>query len=878
MILPSWWQVAIPHKDIRENKLNEAIFAADLGDVILGQAPQEYQDASFFFQKTYLTSGLKSLLENVLSLLDGGKGDPVIQVQTPFGGGKTHALLVLYHFIKNRKKIEHLEELSSFPEIKNAKVAAFIGTHADAVSGKTPWGEIAKQLGHYEIMKDHDLKRIAPGKEKLRKLLEISGPTLILMDEILEYIVKANRAEKFEKITQGQTLAFMQELSEVVAATENCCLVISLPSSILESYSEDAEKALQQLQKISGRVEAIYTPVEGVELYEVIRTRLFENYGEEKVRKQVAESFFRLYQRMSSDVPSEVREISYKERIEKAYPFHPELIDVLYERWGSYPTFQRTRGVLRLLGEVVADLYKKKKYAPLIQSSLINLRNQTIRREFIKHIGNEFEAVIASDIAGKNAKAPQIDKKMGSEYENYNIARGASTSVFLYSFSAGESKFTTLPRVRVALLKEGIPTAIVGDSVAKLGDELWYFHSEKNMYSFRNQPNLNRVIIDKEETILEDLIQEEIKSHIQKFTGNLMDVYVWPEESSDIPDTKRLKLVIFDPDFSFQSEKGKQLVEEVFNRAGVGLRAFRNALILLLADEDHYNSLKKAMRRFLAVKGIQEDHSLLETLTSKGKEELKEKFKDVQEGIPFKILNAYRHLAYLGEQGISWRDLGMPTIRQNLSERVLQYLKDQEKLLSIVTPKYILQKYFGPEEKEKTAREIYDLSFKAPGMPLLENENVLMEAIERGVKEGILGLREDGDIYYKQLVSPNIDSIILRGDFAEELKKKQAEERGEGEEGKYPSGELPGPPEIEEGEKKKGEVKRLNLKAIIPWDQLSSVITGVIRPLKDKGGDLKITVQIDAESEEGFDRNTLDLKVKETLKQIGGIIEEWDEE
>ncbi|GFP20287.1 hypothetical protein HKBW3S03_01789, partial [Candidatus Hakubella thermalkaliphila] len=353
--------------------------------------------------------------------------------------------------------------------------------------------------GQYEIIKEHDKKRIAPGKEKLRQILEASGPTLILMDEILEYIVKANRAEKVEKITQGQTLAFLQEISEVVASSENCGLVITLPASILERYDEEAERSLQQLQKISGRVEAVYTPVEGVEIYEVIRKRLFEDLGDEKTRRQVAESYFKLYQSVGTDVPSEVKEIEYRERIERAYPFHPELIDVLYERWGSYPTFQRTRGVLRLVAEVVADLYGGEVVSPLIQYSIVNLENQTIRREFIKHIGNEYDSVISADIAGKNAKAPRIDKEMGSEYERYGTAKGIATSVFLYSFSAGASRETTLPRIRVALLREGIPATIVGDAVAKLEEELWYFHSERKQYAFRNQPNLNRLLVDREE-------------------------------------------------------------------------------------------------------------------------------------------------------------------------------------------------------------------------------------------------------------------------------------------------------------------------------------------------------------------------------------------
>jgi len=874
MALPSWWQVTTPHKDIREGKMSEAIFAADLGDVAYGKAPLEYQDASIFFQKTYLTKGLKNLVENVLSRLSGGKGDPVIQLQTPFGGGKTHALLTLYHLIKNRDKIKHLSLIPDFQSLisDDAKVAVFVGTHADAVSGKTPWGEIAEQLGKYEIIKEHDRKRIAPGKERLRQILEASGPTLILMDEILEYIVKANRAEKVERITQGQTLAFLQEISEVIASSENCSLVLTLPASILERYDEEAERSLQQLQKVSGRVETVYTPVEGVELYEVIRKRLFDNFGDEKTRKDVAQAYFDLYQKLGTDAPSEVKEIGYRERIERAYPFHPELIDVLYERWGSYPTFQRTRGVLRLLAEVVADLYKNKALSPLIQSSLVNLENQAIRREFIKHIGNEYDSVISSDVAGKNAKAPKIDKEMGSEYERYGIAKGIATSVFLYSFSAGASKETTLPRIRVALLRDGIPATIVGDAIAKLEEELWYFHSENLQYSFKNQPNLNRVIVDKEETISDDKIIEELKNLIQKNAGRALEVYLWPESPSDIPDNKNLKLAILQSSFSYDSEKGKSLTAELFEKAGAGFRVYKNTLFILLVDDNHYVSLSKSLRRLLALMEVQNDKSLLETLTKQSHEELKNKFKDIEKEVPFRILTTYRYLAILEAGGISRKDLGIPTVgsNQTISERVKQYLKDQEKLLPNLTPKYLLDKTFGKDENEKSLKEIYELHLKTPGMPLPESEEVLIYTVKEGVKKGILGVQEDSEIYYKQDFSPNIDSTVLRGDIAEQKKREK-------DKGAQPPPEPP-PTPSQGPVPTTGVVKQIYLRAVVPWDKLSDLIRGVISPLKDKGFPPEITIQIKADSEQGFDRTTLDNRIKETLRQIGAKIEEWKEE
>ncbi len=864
MALPNWWQVATPHKDIRKGRMSEAIFAADLGDVVNRRAPVEYKDPSIFFQRTYLTEGLKNLLENALLRLTSGKGDPVIQLQTPFGGGKTHALLSLYHIVKNRKKVAHLDIISKLPEPKNARVVAFVGTQADPIGGKTPWGEIASQLGVYDKVKQHDEKRCSPGKEVLLEILG-ENSVLILIDELVEYTVKA-------KDFADQISAFSQEITEAVKSKDKCCLVCTLPSSA--PYGESGERALSQLQRIFGRLEAVYTPVEGIEIYEIIRKRLFDDLGKESTRRQVAQSYFDLYQKLGTDVPAEMRNIEYREKIEHSYPFHPELIDVLYQRWGSYPTFQRTRGVLRLLAEVTRDLYNRKVVSPLIQSSLVNLGNQTIRREFIKHIGNEYEAVIAADIAGINAKAPEIDREMGSEYEKYGIASGIATGVFLYSFSGAERKETSLPEIRVAVLREGVPHTIVGDATSKLEEQLWYFHSERKQYAFRNQPNLNRVIIEREERIPDGKIREELKESIQKSAGRALEVYLWPVSSSDIPDNKNLKLAILAPEYSYDSEEGKKLAFELFERAGAGFRVYKNALFVLAVENSQYLNLSRSLRRFLALKDIQDDKNLLGKLSRDSLDELKKKLKDAENEIPFKILTAYRYLALLEEKGLDWKDLGIPTVGTSvaLSERVKQYLGDQEKILSRVTPKYILDKAFAVGEDEKELRNIYELFLQTPGMPILESENVLIDAVKEGVKSGIMGVREDSEVYYKQETTPTIDSVVLCGEAAKKIKESETKQEEKKEHTKEPEWEKT------EETRKEGTVKRISLRAKIPWDKLSYVVSGVIRPLKEKGSPPDITVEIKADSSEGFDKTTLESKVKETLRQIGAEIEDWKEE
>jgi hypothetical protein len=262
-------------------------------------------------------------------------------------------------------------------------------------------------------------------------------------------------------------------------------------------------------------------------------------------------------------------------------------------------------------------------------------------------------------------------------------------------------------------------------------------------------------------------------------------------------------------------------------------------------------------------------------LTKPSIDELKDKLKEVDKGLPFNICNAYRQLAVSGQDGIEWKDLGMPTLdSQSLSQAVMQKLVEDERILSGVTAKYLVEKTFRPDDKEKPLREAYEILLKTPGLSIPENQTVLLSSVRKAVEEGTLGLKRNGELYLKRSVTPNIDDVLLRREYALELTKAG------GSVTTPPTGAGVAGKQAVAGEtlKGKGTVRRLTLRAVIPWDKLSQLISGVIHPLQKGGNPPKITVEIEASSEEGFDRTTLDSKVKETLTQIGGTVEEWKEE
>ena len=374
----------------------------------------------------------------------------------------------------------------------------------------------------------------------------------------------------------SQTYAFIQELTAATSAVGNAFLVLTLPFSILEHYDENVERMFQQLQKITGRVEKIYTPVEDEEIEYVVRARLFRKI-EDKEAKQVVDEFVEYAK--NEGLLSGDEAVIYREKFLRSYPFKPEVIDILYKRWGSFPTFQRTRGVLRLLSLVIHDLLEKN--IPFIRLGDFNLNNEEIRRELIKHIGQEWDGIIAQDITSKESGAKKVDESIGSAYRAYKLGTCVSIAIFMMSFSGRGERGSSVKEIKLATAYPEFSSTVIDTVIGNLEEKLFYL-SDEGLF-FTNQPNLNRIIIAREENIpLEDIYEEEkkiIKTHISK--PSKFKVYIHPKFSRDIPDTSELKLIILD-----KSKPDKEFLE----KCGEIPRVYKNTLIFLCQDENQKES------------------------------------------------------------------------------------------------------------------------------------------------------------------------------------------------------------------------------------------------------------------------------------------------
>ncbi|MFW6041245.1 MAG: DUF499 domain-containing protein, partial [Thermoplasmatota archaeon] len=810
-----------------------------------------------------------------------------------------------YHYIKNGDDISNLipEDLTPI----DAKMSVIAcdhlnpqeGREIDGLNIRTPWGEIAYRLGGkegYETFKKDDQNRSAPGVDKLQDFLKEQQPFVIMFDEILEYIAGALSVVYAEEKTNlgSQTFTFLTQLTKAMGSLENGLLVVTLPSSELEDFTPKKERGLAKLSKIFGRVETIETPVKGDEVYSIIRKRLFQNIKDEEEKNEIIHDYFEMYRENKEDLPPKADEKEYKERMEKAYPFHPETIDVLYEKWGTFSSFQRTRGVLRLLALVIGDVYKSEKNIDLILPSDINLGNSVVKEEFIKHIGTEYNPIIASDISGPNAKAENMDKE---NREWNHLAESISTSIFMNSFTAQEKEVgMELSHIKLTILRPDIMPSMVTEVKEKLHDNLWYLNEKDGTYFFSEVPNLRKMVRDKKELFEEEKVIEKLESILKNEVGDKFRTYIWPKKSKDIPDNQELKLVVLHPD------EDEDVIEEWTKNRGSSFRTYKNTLIFAVPNIENYGNFREDIKEYLALEEIKHDVDRGDRESLEGKKsEIKENIKKIENDFSYNVRKMYNKIRVKDDE----IDLGMPvTGKESLSNWYRRELENKEEIISNLHYRPVVKKFMGDKEKIAT-KKVLNQYYKNREYSMLESEDVLKSAIVHGVREGNLALSriEDEELiesgfHYdehidKQQVTFDEEEYILKETHVEELvcsecgellkdgKCPKCEKEGEKDEGEEEEKEKE-PEEDEEGERTPMETKykKLEMKVKdVPVSKIVDINTGVFKPLTEAYGGFSIDMELRVEDEEGISEKELDEKVRETLKQIGAeIVKEEKEE
>lgn len=637
-----WREVCVPHLDVLEGTFQQSEFAADISAVKNGKATRDYQDAAAFFQRTFITEGMRLLLMQVAQRLNARGGEPVIQLQTGFGGGKTHTMLAVYHLatrqcsLKELAGIPGLLDQASLMDVPRASVAVLDGTaHAPGQPWKhgatqihTLWGELAWQLGGeegYALLRDSDRSGTSPGKDTLRRLLEQYSPCVLLVDELVAYVRQFPDGQMLSGGSYDTNLSFVQALTEATKQAPTAILLASLPESEVEAGSSRGVVALRALEKTFGRVQALWKPVATEEAFEIVRRRLFEPIRDLKTRDAVCREFANTYAAEGARLPSETHEARYFDRLVQAYPIHPEVFDRLYEDWTTLEGFQRTRGVLKLMARVIYRLWKDQNQDAMLLPSSLPLNDGGSRNELVYYLPVGWDAVLERDIDGDRSETVELDMKE-PRFGALNAARRVARTLFLgtapsSSGSATQKGIRGIDRARVLLgcLQPGQSAATFSDALNRLCDRLHYLNSsgdkvqDTTRFWFDTRANLRREMEDRKSR-LEDRgkVRGRIAEALAKLAAgsSLFDgVHVFTPHA-DVPGDSALRLVVLPPEAAYSKQDSSSafdLLLEILRNRGTEPRHRGNRLVFVAPDRGALLRLHDCVKTALAWESIVND-------------------------------------------------------------------------------------------------------------------------------------------------------------------------------------------------------------------------------------------------------------------------------
>ena len=816
--LRPWIECVALHPDVLSDEFSEDVFALDLGalsDRLLGadagrpsaelpRVPAVYRDADSFFRASYLTGGLRSLLDDVFGRLAGARGNRVLKLLTPFGGGKSHTLAALLHGARSRAALDVLPEAAGLPRPDGVRVAVFDGQFFDATTGKrapagtfaarTAWGWMAWALGGrdgYEVVRAQDEARVAPGGDEIVALLR-RGPSLILIDELLEYLISAGGVRVERTTLRDETLSFLKRLTVAVGAVDDAVLVYSLQSSKRESL--EYTSLLRTVEHLAARKDQRREPVEGNEILNVIQRRLLAAPPDPRAAGAAAEAWRQVFTRTrhayaQSDAErrqADEEGLALRDRIMASYPFHPALIDVMRERWAAVPEFQRTRGALRFLASCLRAAHRAGRSRALLGPGDVPIRDPDVRLAFFKEVGQreDFLACLEHDFVGANARTRRIDARRAREVTaeaGRQPATRLATTVLLCSFGG----LRRAGGADGALLPPGIgETDLLGVAVGpdldsttaqaclkELREQCLYLHFDGVRYCFRKDPNVTLLVEQEADAVARDEagVRARVQTMIEERLAGHPAAVVWPAASGDVPDRDARFLVAYLPlEFAtLSAEEQEETRCDLFEHYGNRPRKFRNGLGLAAPSADQVEVLRRAVRYLLAIErvgGRWREHNL----TDAQKGQLRERRATEGAAAESALLKLYAEVwlpasadGALSMEAVRMGGRPLQTTldakkRARIHERLTELLTTvQKKVFGSVAPGKIVELYRlgdgdGGGPGISTDKVVAGF-FSFLGFPRLHAADVVRTAIARGVETGLFActtgrppLGEDG--------------------------------------------------------------------------------------------------------------------------------------
>ncbi|RKU18950.1 hypothetical protein C6501_01990 [Candidatus Poribacteria bacterium] len=785
--LTPWRDVIHPNNDVIEGTFHKSEFAADLQEVYEGNAKtEEYGETKIFFNQTYITPGLRDLLVNTLKRLAGKGGDPVIQLKTGFGGGKTHSLIALYHLITGANILRELPTDGEYARLRqeideiiseaewdpnipiNANVSVLVGTYLSTTDSdetkqgdplNTLWGRMAEQLGGqdaYDFIREAALKGISPGGKQLDDLFEYVGPSVILIDELVAYV------RNVESDLQARLYTFLQTLTQSIKRSKNVVLVATLPEGKTQAGGQVGVTVLDELEEILKRVDAVSIPLEVDNAFEVVRRRLFGSVIDETERDQTCEAFRKMYRNSRSEYPEGVNDQQYGQRMKDCYPIHPEIFDRLFQDWSVIPGFQKTRGVLRIMATYISRLYREQDQSLLIMPANLPLEDPALADEFTRLLaqsGGNWDPVV-KEVDSHGSRTDEIDTKSTVFVNVGGAARRIARTVFLGSATGGAFKGITTRQIHLGVVEPGQTVSTYNDALGRMTGNLYYLYNLDDRYYFHTQENLNKVAIDRAEQYTDEDIYSEIVSRLERAVGRVPTVQVCPTSASMVEDSEDIQYVILPPQASLPSrEKDEDTAHPTalniltYSGNDEKQRIFKNTLLFITAKRDDVRELKNLVKNFLAWNSIMNGdvlHSPISNLEGTRLDQTEKNLESAEDAVSTTLFKAYRWGLIPTQNDpqksdYDFSDVTTKTDNLNIVPRMRDQFIADDTVIKEIAPSVFaekLQQYIWSNSAYQEHIEIdtlWELLAQNVYMPRLRDRDVLSRCIKDGVPTGTFG-------------------------------------------------------------------------------------------------------------------------------------------
>lgn len=795
--LRPWREVVQPHPDVASGRYIQAEFAADLAHVIAGTAETEYQDPSEFFRRTYLTEGLLALLVTGIRRLTAQGGDPVVQLQTAFGGGKTHSMLALYHLCKGRVRLtdiaggDRLDKEIGGVDLPEANVAVLVGTALDPTrprdypeaTTRTLWGELAYQIGKaegYAMVEEADRAGVSPGSNTLSELFDRFGPCLVIVDELVAYARNLVGVDRLPGGTFDSLMTFVQALTEAIKRSSDSMLLISIPESDIEIGGQAGKLALETLAHVVGRIESVWKPVSATESFEIVRRRLFAGQIDYAARDATVNAFADMYRNAAGEFPNGVAERDYVERLRACYPIHPELFDRLYQDWSTLERFQRTRGVLRLMAAVIHQLWTRGDGAPMIMPGTLPLDATPVRNELLRYLPETWSAVFDTDIDGPDSRPLTIDGAIPA-LGRYGAARRVGRAIFIGSApSVAGSRVRGLEEIRIRLgcAQPGEPAAIFGDALRRMAGQLTYLYTDGSRYWYDTHPTVNKLARDRAQGYRPEEVDAEVVTRLRGAPRNrdFAAFHVAPAETGDVSDDDQVRVVVLAPDRVHKRAATPTLAQRAalafLERRGNAQRLYKNMLIFIAPDEGDTEALRTAVRDFLAWRSIKDEEEQL-NLDAQQRRQVQTSLRTANETVDLRLAAAYSWLL-VPTQPEPLGSIDLQAIRisgdANIYDRAARKLHNDGLLITDWSPDILrmeLERFLWNDQRgwEVGLKQLWEYLAQYCYFPRLLNRQVLLAAVQAGVGRLDAPIAyatgKDADGYHTGIVHGSISTVYF---------------------------------------------------------------------------------------------------------------------